>query len=207
MLILLAFVITAEPAEPVQQKPEPQLQLVTDDETSIDNVSLVENVGIDHVKVVLTFRVSTTLVGARQVALALDVPNDTAVTAMHLSLAGIESEARLVWSDAARATYEKIVTKERDPALLEWNGSTESHQQLQLHVFPVTTENSATVRIEFVAPRTIGLAGFDVQPQIGVTALPRPTLGFGRQLGRKLSLIATDRSAGSPEFTRITARF
>jgi hypothetical protein len=43
-------------------------------------------------------------------------------------------------------------------------------------------------------------AGFSVTEQLGVTALPRPTLGFGRQLGRKMSLIATDRPAPSPDF-------
>lgn len=207
MLILLAFVITAEPAEPVQKQEPPKLQLVADDRTTIDNVALVEEVGIDHVRVALTFRVSTSRAGQNDVVLALDVPNDTAVTAMHLSLGGLESDARLVWSDAARQTYERIVTRDRDPALLEWNAPSETHQQLRLRVFPVTDKTSATVRIEFVAPRTLALAGFEVQPQIGVTSLPRPMLGFGRQLGRKLSLIATDRGAGAPEFTRITARF
>ena len=207
MLILLAFVITAEPAEPRQQQEQPQLQLVSDDDMPIDNVSLVEHVGFDHVKVALTFRVSALLAGQHDVVIDLRVPNDTAVTGMHLSLAGLESDARLVWSDVARQTYDRIVDRDRDPALLEWRAPSGSHQLLRLHVFPVTSKTSATVRIEFIAPRTLGLAGFDVTPQIGVTALPRPTLGFGRQLGRKLSLIATDRDPGGPEFTRIQARW
>ena len=205
MLILLAFVITAEPAEPVEKQEQPALQLIADSRTTIDNVSLVEHVGIDHVKVALTFRVATSRAGQNDVVIELHVPSDTAVTAMHLSLAGLESDARLVWSDAARQTYERIVNRDRDPALLEWQATSETHQQLLLRVFPVTDKTSATVRIEFIAPRTLALAG--VQPQIGVTSLPRPMLGFGRQLGRKLSLIATDRGAGAPEFTRITTGF
>ena len=207
MLILLAFVITAEPTEPVRPQEQPRLHLVGDEDTSIDNVSLVEKVGDDHVRVTLTFVVGTRLSGQRDVVLALDVPNGTAVTGMHLSLDGLESEAQLVWSDVARKTYDRIVARSNDPALLEYLAPSETHQQLRLSVFPVTEQQSAKVQIEFVAPRPIGIAGFDVRPQMGVTSLPRPMLGFGHQLGRKLSLIATDRGAGAPEFTRTAAGF
>ncbi|MDQ3339795.1 MAG: hypothetical protein M4D80_31940 [Myxococcota bacterium] len=194
MLIVLAFVATTTPD--VERAAPPAVQIAAPADATLADIEVVQTVGANHVRVAMTFTLSTESNVSRDLALTLDVPRDTAVVGMRLQLGENDARAALVWSEPARKVYNAIVERDRDPALLEWVATNDTHHQLQLRVFPVTTKTPATVTIMFVAPKPIVVksTGFTIDQRFAVTARPCPTLGFGRQLGRKLSLIATDRN-------------
>jgi hypothetical protein len=195
MLIVLAFVATT-PVPEVEQPAQPAVQITAPADATLDHVEVVQTVGANHVRVALTFTLSVDRRAPSDVVLALDVPRDTAVVGMRLLLGENDARAALVWSEPARKVYNAIVERDRDPALLEWAETNDTHHRLQLRVYPVTNTTPATVTIMFVAPKPIVVkpTGFAIDQRFAVTALPCPTLGFGHQLGKKLSLIATDRT-------------
>ena len=68
-----------------------------------------------------------------EVAFMFPLPYDGAIDQLTLLVDGKEFPARLLAKDEARRTYEAIVRKNRDPALLEWIGT----GMFQTSVFPV----------------------------------------------------------------------
>ena len=58
-----------------------------------------------------------------EVSLVFPLPYDGAIDQLTLLIDGKEYPAKLLPAKEARARYEEIVRKNRDPALLEWIGS------------------------------------------------------------------------------------
>jgi Ca-activated chloride channel family protein len=94
------------------------------------------------VKVTLTDQVAKVQVtqsfvntGSRQmeVVFMFPLPYDGAISRLTLMVDGKEYEAKLLDAKQARSTYEAIVRKNQDPALLEWMGT----GMFQTSVFPV----------------------------------------------------------------------
>ena len=86
--------------------------------------------------------------GSRQmeVAFIFPLPYDGAIDRMTLLVDGKEMPARLLGADDARRTYEEIVRKNRDPALLEWIGT----GMFKTSVFPVPAGARRTVSLRYV---------------------------------------------------------
>lgn len=195
MLIIAAFVVGVATEPPPEL---PGVELGTPEAARIERVTVVQHVAPDHVRITLAFTVATDAATGSDIAVPISIPRDVGIAGMRLSLGEQTSEARLVWSSAARDTYEKIVNVQRDPALLEWRSPTE----VVLRVFPVSASTPARVSIDIVADRVVAFP--QAEQRICKSKQARPMLGFGHQLGRRMSLIATDRSFGRPEGARIT---
>lgn len=73
------------------------------------------------------------------------LPYDGAIDSMTLLVNGKEYPAKLLDAKEARETYESIVRKNKDPALLEWVGS----GMFQTSVFPIPAGESRTVSISY----------------------------------------------------------
>ena len=86
--------------------------------------------------------------GSRQmeVAFIFPLPYDGAIDRMTLLVDGKEMPAKLLSADDARRTYEEIVRKNRDPALLEWIGT----GMFKTSVFPVPPGAKRTVSLRYV---------------------------------------------------------
>ena len=74
------------------------------------------------------------------------LPYDGAIDRMTLLVDGREMPAKLLSADDARRTYEEIVRKNRDPALLEWIGT----GMFKTSVFPVPPGAKRTVSLRYV---------------------------------------------------------
>lgn len=201
MLLIIASVATSIAAP---EASPPTLHFDEPFDAHVEHVDVVEEVGTDHVRVAMTFTLTVSGETQRNLEVPIEMPRDAAVIGLTLALGDSKSTARFVWADAARSAYEKIVVVRRDPALLEWIEGTDDHQRLMLHVFPVTGNTPATVTITFIteSPVVMMVAPWiTVDKHFTATTAPRPMLGFGRQLGAKMSLFAADRVA-RPEFSR-----
>lgn len=80
-----------------------------------------------------------------EVSFVFPLPYDGAIDQMVLLVDGKEYPAKLQDASAARKTYEEIVRKNRDPALLEWLGN----GLFQSSVFPVPAGASRTITIRY----------------------------------------------------------
>ncbi len=81
-----------------------------------------------------------------EVSFIFPLPYDGAVDRMTLLVDGREMPAKLLSADDARRTYEEIVRKNRDPALLEWIGT----GMFKTSVFPVPPGAKRTVSLRYV---------------------------------------------------------
>ncbi len=94
-------------------------------------------------------RVSQTFVNpgsvTMEVAFVFPLPYDGAIERLTLMVDGRELPARLLPADQARAMYEEIVRKNRDPALLEWMGT----GLFKTSVFPVPPGAERRVTLEY----------------------------------------------------------
>jgi Ca-activated chloride channel family protein len=80
-----------------------------------------------------------------EVAFVFPLPYDGAIEQMTLLVDGREYPARLLGAEEARRTYEEIVRKNRDPALLEWIGT----GMFRTNVFPVPAGATRTVSLRY----------------------------------------------------------
>ncbi len=85
--------------------------------------------------------------GSRQmeVSFVFPLPYDGAVDSMTLLVDGKEYPAKLLDAKEARKTYEDIVRRNLDPALLEWMGT----GMFKTSVFPVPAGASRTVQLKY----------------------------------------------------------
>ncbi|MBI3468308.1 MAG: hypothetical protein HY000_35335, partial [Planctomycetes bacterium] len=85
--------------------------------------------------------------GSRQmeVSFVFPLPYDGAIDQLTLLVDGKEYPAKLLPAKEARRTYESIVRKNRDPALLEWIGT----GMFQTSVFPVPPGAERTVSLRY----------------------------------------------------------
>jgi Ca-activated chloride channel family protein len=81
-----------------------------------------------------------------EAAFIFPLPYDGAIDRMTFLVDGKEMPARLLNADDARRTYEEIVRKNRDPALLEWIGT----GMFKTSVFPVPPGAKRTVSLRYV---------------------------------------------------------
>lgn len=98
--------------------------------------------------------------GSRQleVSFVFPLPYDGAVDSLTLLVDGKEYEAKLLPADEARRTYEEIVRRNKDPALLEWLGA----GMFKTSVFPVPAgaERTVTLRYSQLCRKSQGLTDF-----------------------------------------------
>ena len=73
------------------------------------------------------------------------LPTDAAISDLTLLVDGKESAGRLLKMEEARATYEAIVRRRKDPALLEYMG----RGLFQTNVFPIPPNAERTVEIRY----------------------------------------------------------
>lgn len=85
--------------------------------------------------------------GSRQmeVSFVFPLPYDGAIDSMVLMVDGKEYAAKLLDAEQARKTYQEIVRKNQDPALLEWIGT----GMFKTSVFPVPAGASRTVQLKY----------------------------------------------------------
>ncbi|HVX61081.1 MAG TPA: VIT domain-containing protein [Pirellulales bacterium] len=93
-----------------------------------------------------------------EVCFMFPLPYDGAIDQLTLLVDGKEYPARLLAKDEARRTYESIVRKNRDPALLEWIGT----GMFQTSVFPVPpgAERKVTLRYSQLCRKNFNLTDF-----------------------------------------------
>jgi Ca-activated chloride channel family protein len=81
----------------------------------------------------------------QEAVLLLPVPDGAVVSSMRFEGAASEPTARLLPRDEARRTYDSIVRKVRDPALLEFAG----YSLIRSSVFPVPAQGTQKVRVVY----------------------------------------------------------
>lgn len=93
-----------------------------------------------------------------EVAFVFPLPYDAAVEQLTLLVDGKEFAGQMLPADEARATYEAIVRRNEDPALLEWVG----HGLFRTSVFPVPAgaERTVTLRYSQLCKQSQGLTDF-----------------------------------------------
>ena len=80
-----------------------------------------------------------------EVSFLFPLPYDGAIDQLTLLVDGKEFDAKLLPADEARATYESIVRRNEDPALLEWVGN----GMFRTSVFPVPAGAERTVTLRY----------------------------------------------------------
>ena len=80
-----------------------------------------------------------------ETAFVFPLPYDGAIDSMTLLVNGKEYPAKLLDAKEARQTYESIVRKNRDPALMEWVGT----GMFKTSVFPIPAGESRTVTLSY----------------------------------------------------------
>lgn len=158
------------------------------------------------VRTMLTVHVRNRGPTRAEAVLLLPLPGGAAVRSFGFQGPGGELEARLLPADEARATYQGIVSRMRDPALLEFAG----HQLLRSSVFPVEPGRTQAVRLTFeqmltavagrldwVLPRSEALSGelpwtvrvrLEAGSPIGAVFSPSQDLTEVRRDGRLVEL-------------------
>ncbi len=93
-----------------------------------------------------------------EVCFVFPLPYDGAIDQLTLLIDGKEVPAKLLPAEEARKTYEEIVRKNRDPALLEWMGT----GMFKTSVFPVPpgAERKVTLRYTQLCRESSGLTDF-----------------------------------------------
>src|SRR5262245_282247 len=89
---------------------------------------------------------------------AIDIPHGARVVGLTLRAGGATHVGRTLAVDEAHTQYTATKEQTRDPALLEWVGSSADRERLRLRVFPVAKYRSAFVEIRIEMPRLAELA-------------------------------------------------
>lgn len=105
------------------------------------SVAIVERVATTTLDVALENPSDT----RQEAEVLLPVPEDAAVRSFTFQGAAAESEAKLLPRDEARRIYDEIVSKARDPALLEFAGQA----LIRSSVFPVEPRGTQRVRLAY----------------------------------------------------------
>src|SRR5262249_21276988 len=134
---------------------------------AIDRAAVV----VDRGTATITLKFTADSRDRREGEAAIDIPHGARVVALTLRGGGASHVGRTLAIDEAYAQYTAAKEWTRDPALLEWVGSSEDRDRLRLRVFPVAKHRSATVEIRIEMPRLAELAidsqGVDTTLTIG----------------------------------------
>ncbi len=128
---------------PMPPRPIPQPRPVASYSIKSLNIDARIDGQIAKVDVAQTF----TNTGSTQmeVSFVFPLPYDGAIDSMTLLVDGKEFPAKLLDAKEARKTYEEIVRRNQDPALLEWIG----YGMFKTSVFPVPAGASRTVQLRY----------------------------------------------------------
>ena len=157
-----------------------------------------------------------------EAVLLLPVPAGAAVSGFAFNGTSSEPTARLLSREEARRTYNQIVRKLRDPALLEFAG----HSLIRSSVFPVPAGGTQKVRltyehvltadggrIDYVLPRSESLEGkakwtilADVQAKHAISMIYSPSheLAIKRRSARHLTVSLHPKSVRDPGSFRLS---
>lgn len=125
---------------------------------------------IDDEHAILTFVLTTTAAGARELIVPIELPEGMIATGLSVAMGKAPADSAVpVVARAARGTYDRIVEQIRDPALLEWMGD----ERLKLSVFPVVKGVPARVTIELTTtPGAASGRSARVDQQMSLLAAP-----------------------------------
>ena len=86
------------------------------------------------------------------------LPEDAAISSFDMWVDGQKLEGKLLGRDEARAIYEDIVRRQRDPALLEYVG----RGAFQASIFPIPPGGQRRIELTYsqVLPQTAGLVHY-----------------------------------------------
>lgn len=119
------------------------------------------------------------------------LPEGAIVTGLAMEMNGRLEEGELLEREEARRTYQGIVDRMRDPALLEWTGG----RSFELRVFPIEPMSDKRVVLRYLAPLAqAGQAFSYVFPLAGLLA-PLPT--FRLDFDGRTIVEASDYQPGS----------
>lgn len=130
------------------------------------------HVELRGLRATLTFALSTASPDGDEVVLDFEVPVGTQATYLGISVGGVRRIAHLERAEVAVPAYERIIAWKKDPALLEWLGTTRTADRLRLRVFPLTSSTPADVEILMTLPLATSVV-VDPGPH-RIASLPRP---------------------------------
>lgn len=110
---------------------------------SSSNVTVTLSDGVLHYEVDETFVNQGSRIGEADYIFPL--PHNAAFTGLKLSIDGQLVGGETMDADHARAIYEEIVRRRRDPALVEWMG----YGMLRTRIFPILAGESRRVVVRF----------------------------------------------------------
>ncbi len=130
----------------------------------------------EHVEVTIVGRVATTRIEqvyhnrssrALEAEYLLPTPRDAAVSDFAMWVNGKRLEAEAFDNSTARQTYEGIVSRLKDPGLVEWVG----RDLWKLRIYPVPAEGDQKISLSYVAPVPFrgGLATYEYRLRNGRT--------------------------------------
>ncbi|HET9485354.1 MAG TPA: VIT domain-containing protein [Xanthomonadales bacterium] len=154
-------------------------------------LEVVQRIAPDHVRVTVAFTLTVEDAQPRELVLPITIARSAAVVGLTLDRKTDEmAYAEALPTHEARRTYERIVGRRSDPALLEWSAATGSYDEYRLHVFPMSAQAPARITIELVSDDPIALAS-SLKPVFLYqrTKQPRPT---AKRADKGTSLLAIE---------------
>jgi hypothetical protein len=124
----------------------------------VEQLEVVQVVAPDHVRVTLAFTLLADHDDGRELPMVIDVPRGAQVVGLTLDRKNDEMAiGDLLPTVEARRTYNRLVGGRTDPALLEWQQATSTHDRYHLRVFPLSVEAPARLTIEVITNDPIAL--------------------------------------------------
>ncbi|MFQ5504399.1 MAG: VIT domain-containing protein, partial [Planctomycetota bacterium] len=138
----------------LRRPPIPRRPLIRPESTRV-KVGIVD--GVADTRVTMRFRNDGSAVGEKIVLFPL--PRGASADEIQMEVGGRMEKGEVLDKNKARRIYESIVSRRRDPALLEYVG----RGLLRLRVFPIPPRGTQTVQVRFrmVLPETTGLFGYE----------------------------------------------
>jgi hypothetical protein len=131
----------------------PTLRIHPAEHVTIDRASVVLRVVPGSIMATLTLGLSSIDRGPQNVTLPIDAPPGTLVTGLSITMGKMAtSVAKPLAAFTAREHFQDIVRQARDPVLLELADQTARRARFELHVFPISKQDSSTVEIEMQLP-------------------------------------------------------
>jgi hypothetical protein len=198
MLLLASIAVIASTGltEVTEAITTPAVRIEEARDGNVQRVAIAYQYGRDHVRMSITLDVTTTQRRPTEIEVPIEIPRDAAVIDLELAIGdGTPLGAELRGANTARESYEGVVRRMMDPALLEWSHTTDTHHRVQLRVFPVTSEISAKVTLEVIAPYAAPIEAGTAIVQQTITKTKAHAPSLTRRVGRQLSLVATEPNA------------
>lgn len=159
---------------------------------ALEGLGVALELGADHVRAEVRFRVTTSGLGHREVMLPLALPRGATVHTLAVDTGDGRSQARAIPSENARDAYQYFVmTQLRDPGLLELHDRDARTDHLQLHLYPITRTAGANIELAIELPRTEHFAidpGPNALATIGLTIDGAPATSSVREPRQPLTI-------------------